>query len=120
MIRSLPRRVGVLTPFPPAIARDPGTPSVQFHAFAKSAEYFPVHSSAAFPSTMDSATERIRNWTRSSKRNAHAQLDQVGHRAALNDTSPASACHLHSRGHGLTSAIVFQNLRLFRYAWAHV
>src|SRR2546429_8485736 len=114
MIRSLPRRVGVLTPFPPAIARDRGTPSVQFHAFAKFAEYSPVHSSAAFPSTMDSAIERIRNWTRSSKRNACDRQDRVGHRAALNDTSPASVCHLHSRGHGLTSAIVFQHLRLLR------
>src|SRR5437588_9613067 len=112
MIRSLPRRVGVLTPFPPAIAHDGGTPSVQFHAFARSAEYFPVHSSAAFPSDMDSATERIRNWTRSSKRNVCARPDRVGHRAALNDTSPAFVCHLHSRGRGLTSAIVFQNPRL--------
>src|SRR5205085_1371695 len=114
MIRSLP--LSVLTPFPPAIARDRGTPSVQFHAFARSAEYFLVHSSAAFPSTMDSATERIRNWIRSSKKNARARLYRVGHRAALNDTLPAFVCHLHSRGRGLTSAIVFQNLRLSRCA----
>src|SRR5438067_573206 len=116
MIRSLPRRVGVLTPFPPAIAHDRGTPSVQFHAFAKFAEYFPVHSSAATSSATDSAIERIRSLTRSSKRNACARLDRVGHRVALNDTSPASACHLHNRARGLTSAIVFQDLRLFRCA----